>query len=292
MLLHLDAAQQVVRALVVQDQLIVIVKEHDALTDVFKDARLEDVEHAVRGIVEAAPVEQKRREAVATDGVVKQAVDTLLRPVEEHGVDQHDAQNARDHIAVLWAVFPRYPAHLADHQHQHRRHQRIGEQQVHPVQRLHLIAVFRNQRVVTDIVHGDLAERIDGENHHFKRRIQEGCAKDNPSLARELPAREANGENEQTQQHEVDIDEVDARHDRHAHVVIVQDADQVPDIHDSRAQTGIAQELARRPVLAPGHDSQNDIRQRDQDGDFRIDIQKHRIHAGVPLFPTAPLCPM
>ena len=266
-----------------------IVKEHDALPDVFKDARLEDVKHAVRGIIEAAPVEQKRRQAVAADGVVEQAVNALLGPEQEHGVDRDDHQYAGDHEAVLRTVLPRNPQQLADHQGHNRGDQRIGEHQMHPVQRLHLVFVDGEHRVLPDVMHRDLTERIDGEHDDLKDRVQRAQAEGEAPPPRELPLREVDGKDEQAQQHDVDVDEVDARHHRYAPVIVEQDADEVAEVHHRRTQTGIAQKAARRPVLAARQDSQYNIRRCDEDGFLDIYIQKRRIHAGVSLLPRTPV---
>ena len=56
-----------------------------------------------------------------------------------------------------------------------------------------------------------------------------------------FPFREINRENEKADQHDVNIDKIDAGHDGDAPIVVVEDADQVTDVHHSRARAGKAQ---------------------------------------------------
>ena len=122
-LLLMDAAQQRIRPRVVQDQVVVVVKQHDSLPDVFKYAGLQAVQHAVRGIVKAAPVQQKGRQTVSADRIIQQIEYVLARQEQEDRIDGHDGQDSEYHVLVLRPVLTGYSAHLADEQNHNHRNQ-------------------------------------------------------------------------------------------------------------------------------------------------------------------------
>ena len=82
-----DAPEQERRPRIVKNQLVVIVKQDDALVNTFKHIGFQPVQHSVGGIVEAAPVQQERDHAVSADGIVQQVVHVHTGIVQEHGVD-------------------------------------------------------------------------------------------------------------------------------------------------------------------------------------------------------------
>ena len=49
---------------------------------------------------------------------------------------------------------------------------------MHPVKRMHFIAVSGNERISADIVDGDFRERIDGKDDNFKHSIQRNQTED------------------------------------------------------------------------------------------------------------------
>ena len=267
-----------------QNQAVVIIEQDDALTDVFKDAGFQGVEHTVGGVDKAAPVQQKGRQAVSADGIVQQGVNGVPRPEQKHGVYQHDDQNAQDHIAVLRPVFPGDLAHFPNQQDQDHQHQYIGENQMHPVKGLHLIAVPRDKRLSRHIMDGDLPEGIHGEDDDLKGRIQdtqfEGCLSQFPEFA----FGKVHGEDEQAQQHEIDGDKIDAGHDRHIQIIVGQDADQIADIHHGCTHAGKTKIPPGGLVFPEGLPGQEHIDYGNQDGDFYIYVQKyHFAHPEIRL---------
>lgn len=153
---------------------------------------------------------------------------------------------------------------------------------MHPVQRLHLIAVLGDVGVSPDIMDRNFVKGIDGKNHSLEDGIEN--AEDNGCFAGlcKFPFREINRENEQADQHDVDIDKIDAGHHRDTPVIVVQDADQVTDVHHGRACAGKSQISSRGPVLQNGFYRQNSVSHGDQNGNFYIEIQKPCIHVEHP----------
>ena len=143
---------------------------------------------------------------------------------------------------------------------------------MHPVQRFHLIAVLGDVGVSPDIVDGNFVKGIDGENHSLEDGIEN--TESNRCFAGlcKFPFRKINRENEEADQHDIDIDKIDTGHDRDAPIIVVQDADQVTDVHHSRVCAGKSQVSPRGLVLQDGFYRQNSVNHGDQNGNFYIAI--------------------
>ena len=277
-LFQLDSAQKMVRLGVVENQVVVIVKQDDALIDVFKHAGFQAVQQSMGGVAKAAPVQQEGRQAVAADGIVQKIVDVYPRQVQEHRIHSHNRRDSGNHVEKLSPVFPRDPAHLQDEQHQHHRHQRISKKQVQPVQGLHLVGVSGNHRIPRHIAQRDFGEGIENKNRDLKGSVQSCQPDSRPGNLRKLVFREKHRKNEQTDQHEIDADKMDAGHHRHTEIVVVQNADQITDVHHRRACAGQPQIPTGGLVLLHGFDGQNGIRYRNRDRDKNVAVQKCLIH--------------
>lgn len=250
-----------------EDQLIVVVKEHDSLTDVFKNPGFQGVQHPVGGVFKAAPVQQCGGEAIAADGVVQQTVHAHLRPEQEDAVDPHHGQNAQNHIGVLRPVFPWNPELLANQQPEHCGYHEIGIPQMQDMQGLHLIAESGDGGVSGDIVDGNLPEGIDGEHQQLKH-----CAgKQQPEQGfagfGEAAFREINGKFQQAQQHEVDGDKIDAGHGGHQQIAAAENADEVADIHHRSPHTGQPQKTPGGRPFLKGFGRKDAVCQSNQNGD-------------------------
>ena len=178
--------------------------------------------------------------------------------------------------------FPHQQEH--DHNHQH-----IGEHQVHYVKRPHLVAVSGDQGIPRNIMNRDFIKRVDGENQNFEGGIQNAQPQKRFPCLREFAFCEADREYQQADQHHINGGKVDAGHDGHAQVVVLQNADQIADIHHGCPRAGKPQKPAGGPVLLKGFDGQNRVNQKDYNGDEDVHIQKHRVHMGSPFSQTARL---
>ena len=168
-LIRRNSSQQVIRPLVMQNQMVVVIEKNDALADAVKDAGFQTVQHSMGGIGKAAPVQQKGSKAVTADGVIQKAVYTFLRPEKEYTVYGNDSEDSQDYKAVLGTVFLRDPAHFPNQQHNNHRNQHIGKRQMQVVKRLHLIAVHRDHSISRDIMNRDFIKRIDEKNDDLKQ---------------------------------------------------------------------------------------------------------------------------
>ena len=81
--------------------MVMIIKQDDSLSDVFKNTGFQAVQHSVGRVFKTAPIQQKGRQAVSADGIVQKIIDVNLRPVEKYRVHRNDRHNPEDHIAVL-----------------------------------------------------------------------------------------------------------------------------------------------------------------------------------------------
>ena len=87
-------------------------------------------------------------------------------------------------------------------------------------------------------------------------------------------------EDQQIDQHNINIDEVYAGHDRHAKVLIIKYTDKIADVHHRGPKARIAQEAPRRSVFLQGHNRQKDVCQRNQHRKINIEVGKRGVHTG------------
>ena len=281
---QLALPQQLVGPLVVQNQLIAVVEQHNALPQVVEDARFQPVQHAVGGVVEAAPVQQVGGQAVAADGVVQQVVDLLPGQVEEHGVDPHDDGDARHHVPVLRPVLPGHLPHFARQQIQHPHDHQIAEHQMADVQRVHLIGIPGDFGVPGHVPDGDFCQGIDREHQRLEHGVHRRGVNQHPTAPGNPAPGEVHREGQQAEQHEVDVDEIHAAHDAHEQVAVHQDAGQIAQVDHRRAQAGEAQKEPGLPVLPDGHDRQIDVHPRDEQGKRHIDPKEGGGHDSIVPF--------
>ena len=106
------------------------------------------------------------------------------------------------------------------------------------VQGLHLIGVPSNLRVPGYIIDGNAQKGIQGKHHQLKQSV--GIAqKHQPTTDLEEPTLdEMRRKGQQSQQHKVDGDKIDAGHDGHTQVAVCQNADQIADVHQGGAGAG------------------------------------------------------
>ena len=71
-MLQLLSAQQNLRPFVMQNSVVLMIKQNNSLPDILENAGLHFVQHGMCGIIEAIPVNQKRHQAVAADGIIQQ----------------------------------------------------------------------------------------------------------------------------------------------------------------------------------------------------------------------------
>ena len=102
-----DVRQQPLRPLVVHDELLVVIEEHDALVDVLEDRHRQGLKHIVLPIVERRPIHQVDAEAVSDDGVVELCEDRTVIGIKKHRVHQNDEHNSQNVEGVLIAILPR-----------------------------------------------------------------------------------------------------------------------------------------------------------------------------------------
>ena len=206
-------SQQFVGSLVVEDQVVFVIKQDNALADVFKNAGFQGVEHSPGRVVKAAPIQQVGGQTVAADGIVQQIPNSIGMAEQEHRVHCHDGENSRYDEQVLLPVFPGNLAHFPNQQKNHHAHQHIGKDQMGDVQGLHLIGVPSNLCVSGHIVDGNAQEGIQGKHHQLKQSV-DIAQKHQPTTDFEEPALdEMYRKGQQSQQHKVDGDKIDAGHD-------------------------------------------------------------------------------
>ena len=276
-------AQQFVGSLVVEDQVIVVVKQDNALADALENAGFQGVEHTVAGVVEAAPVQQVGGQAVAADGIVQLIPDRVRVTEQEHRVHRHDGENSHYDEQVLLPVFPGNPAQLPNQQKNHRAHQYIGKDQMADVQRLHLIGVPGNLRVPGHIIDGDAQEGVQGKHHQLKQGV--GIAQNHQPASGSGKASfdEMQRKGQQSQQHKIDGDKIDAGHDGHAQVAVRQNADKIADVHQGGAGASKGQVLAGGSVLLGGFDGKNAVNGGNHNGNADVEIQKNTVHVAENL---------
>ena len=157
---------------------------------------------------------------------------------------------------------------------------------MHPVQGLHLIAVFCNKRISRNIVNCYFTERIHCKDRYLKQRVQRNQPKRHLSLPGKLPFRKKHSKNKKTDQHKINTDKIDTGHNGHAEIAVIKNTDQITDIYYSCACTGTAQIPSRIFVFLNGFHRQNYINQCNQNRKFNITSQKYLIHTVLQSFLT------
>ena len=263
--------------------MVFVIKQDNALADVFKNAGFQGVEHSAGRVVKAAPIQQVGGQTVAADGIVQQIPDCIRATEQEHRVHCHDGENSRYDEQVLRPVFPGNLAQFPNQQKNHHAHQHIGKDQMGDVQGLHLIGVPGNLCVSGHIVDGDAQEGIQGKHHQLKQSV--GIAqKHQPTTDLEEPALdEIYRKGQQSQQHKVDGDKIDAGHDGHTQVAARQNADQIADVHQGGAGAGKGQVLAGGGVLLRGFDGKNAVNGGNHNGNANVAVQEKTVHVAENL---------
>ena len=83
---------------------------------------------------------------------------------------------------------------------------------------------------------------------------------------------------QQSQQHKVDGDKIDAGHDGHTQVAARQNADQIADVHQGGAGAGKGQVLAGSGLLLGGFDGKNAVNGGNHNGNANVAVQEKTVH--------------
>lgn len=154
---------------------------------------------------------------------------------------------------------------------------------MHPVKRLHLVGVFCNQRIPLNISNGNFTERIDGKYHNLKNGIKRNQPQYKFHLFRKPVFCKKYGEDQKTDQHDIDADKINAGHDGHTEIAVVQDTDKITDIYDCCYKTGVAQIFPDDIFFLDRFMKQNNINDCNQDGNNNVTVQKHLMHNSSPF---------
>ena len=152
------------------------------------------------------------------------------------------------------------------------------------VQGLHLIGVPGNLRVPGHIIDGNAQEGVQGKHHQLKQGV--GIAQNHQPASGfgKTSFDEMQRKGQQSQQHKVDGDKIDAGHDGHAQVAACQNADQIADVHQGGAGAGKGQVRAGGGVLLGGFDGKNAVNGGNHNGNANVEIQKNTVHVAKTFF--------
>ena len=80
------------------------------------------------------------------------------------------------------------------------------------------------------------------------------------------------GEDQKTDQHDIDADKINAGHDGHTEIAVVQDTDKITDIYDCCYKTGVAQIFPDDIFFLDRFMKQNNINDCNQDGNNNVTV--------------------
>ena len=95
--------------------------------------------------------------------------------------------------------------------------------------------------------------------------------------------REIYGKSKQTDQHQINGDEINAGHHGHAQIVVAQDADQIAYIHHGCTNARKPKKPSGGRFLKKRFHRKNSVGQSNQDGNNDIAVKKHGTQIGHPL---------
>ena len=156
---------------------------------------------------------------------------------------------------------------------------------MHSVQWMHLIAIFGNERFPPHIADGDFRKRVNGKNNYFKCCVPENQFQNLFYRLCKCTFCKMNDKNEKADKHDVDAGKIDAGHDRHAQVTVVEDTYQIADIYYSCYGAGIAKISSGSFVFLNGFHRQKYISDGNQNGNGNITFQQYFIYSSF-----FPLC--
>ena len=281
-----EVLEDPVRLPVAHDELVLIVKEDDALADVLKHRHGQGLQHVLLPVFKGRPVHQVESDAVTHDGIVHQGIAPaeILR-VQKHRVHHDNHADGHYDQKVLLPILSRRLHALGDQDREAQHHQQVGEAQVHIIKRLHLIGIVRDHRLPLDVVYGDLPKDVDNQHQTVQHRRQIDGVPDIPASAGRLHVREHVTEVHQRDQHPVDHQEIDAgRHGGKA-VGVTRDAGQIGLRDDSGGKCGQADPLAGGRDFLGGFPAVEKVKRAQQDENGGDNRHKTRIHSCS--FPSA-----
>ena len=117
------------------------------------------------------------------------------------------------------------------------------------IQKLHLVAIEGNQRIPSNVINRDVAERIYRKNHKIKQSIEQTDSGKYLFQSGKCPLGKIGGKNEKADQNSVNAHEIDAGHHGYEAIGFAENAAQVADINDGCPQTGVAQKSSGCLIL-------------------------------------------
>ena len=220
-------AKHVLNFFVVHDELIGIVKQHDALVDILEDRHGKRFEHIVPSILKRRPVHQIQPQAVPHDRMVDHHERAVPLREQKHGVNKDNKQNRR-HVQDIWhPVMVRSPVCFFDQYVNRKRYQKICENQMHDIQRLHLIGEKRHRTIPAHIVHRDLPEDIYQHDRRVEQGVYDRDLSEQAGFSDRLALGKAIDKVNQRNEHPVDSAEIDTGRNRHIEIFFRLDAEHV-----------------------------------------------------------------